>query len=95
MIKLTVTYPKGEGITFDHEYYASKHVPMCEEAFSPARVEVDKGIDGPAAASVSFYFETMDKFNAAMASPRMGEVMSDLGNYTNGVPTMQISSVVK
>ena len=72
MIKLTVTYPKGEGITFDHDYYANKHVPMCEEAFSPARVELDKGIDGPAAASVSFYFETMDKFNAAMASPVIG-----------------------
>lgn len=95
MIKLTVTYPKGEGITFDHDYYATKHVPMCEQVFSPARVELDKGIDGPAEASVSFYFETMETFSAAMASPRMGEVLSDLGNYTNGVPTTQISKVVK
>jgi uncharacterized protein (TIGR02118 family) len=90
-----VTYPKGEGITFDHEYYANSHVPMCEQAFNPARVELDTGIDGPAVASVSFYFADMDKFNAAMASPKMGEIMADLGNYTNGVPTMQISKVVK
>lgn len=95
MIKLTVTYPKGDGITFDHEYYANSHVPMCEQAFNPVRVELDTGIDGPAVASVSFYFADMDKFNAAMASPKMGEIMADLGNYTNGVPTMQISKVVK
>ena len=95
MIKLTVTYPKGDGITFNHEYYANSHVPMCEQAFNPARVELDTGIDGPAVASVSFYFADMDKFNAAMASPKMGEIMADLGNYTNGVPTMQISKVVK
>jgi hypothetical protein len=29
-----------------------------------------------------------------MTSPKMGDVMGDLGNYTNAVPTMQISEVV-
>jgi len=94
MIKLTVSYPKGDDITFDHDYYANSHVPMCSDAFSPVRVELDRGIDGPSVASVSFYFESMDAFSAAMASPRMGDIMGDLGNYTNGVPTMQISEVV-
>jgi len=94
MIKLTVSYPKGDDITFDHDYYANSHVPMCSDAFNPVRVELDRGIDGPSVASVSFYFESMDAFSAAMASPRMGDIMGDLGNYTNGVPTMQISEVV-
>jgi uncharacterized protein (TIGR02118 family) len=94
MIKLTVAYPGGEGITFDHDYYSSKHVPLCKEAFVPMKVEVDRGIDGPAMASVSFYFASMEDFQKAMTSPKMGEVLGDLGNYTNSVPTMQISEVV-
>ena len=94
MIKLTVTYPGGEGVTFDHDYYSSTHIPMCKEAFVPVKVEVDRGIDGPAMASVSFYFSSMEDFQKAMTSPRMGEVMGDLGNYTNAVPTMQISNDV-
>lgn len=93
MIKLTVTYPKGEDTTFDHEYYATSHVPMCNEAFNPVRVEVERGIDGPAVAAVSFYFDSMDAFSAAMASPRMGDIMGDLPNYTNAVPSMQISEI--
>ncbi|MDA2946089.1 MAG: EthD family reductase [Actinomycetota bacterium] len=94
MIKLTVSYPKGDDITFDHDYYANSHVPMCSDAFNPVRVELDRGIDGPSVASVSFYFESMDAFSAAMASPRMGDIMGDVGNYTNAVPTMQTSEVV-
>jgi uncharacterized protein (TIGR02118 family) len=94
MIKLTVSYPKGDGITFDHDYYANSHVTMCVDAFGPVRVELDRGIDGPAVASVSFYFESMDAFGAAMQSPRMADIMGDLGNYTNGAPTMQISEIV-
>ena len=94
MIKLTVTYPGGEGISFDHDYYSTKHIPLCKEAFVPAKVEVDRGIDGPAMASASFYFSSKDDFQKAMTSPKMGEVLGDLGNYTNSVPTMQISEVV-
>jgi uncharacterized protein (TIGR02118 family) len=92
MIKLTVTYPGGEGISFDHDYYSTKHIPLCKEAFVPAKVEVDRGIDGPAMAS--FYFSSKDDFQKAMTSPKMGEVLGDLGNYTNSSPTMQISEVV-
>jgi uncharacterized protein (TIGR02118 family) len=57
-------------------------------------VEVDRGIDGPAMASASFYFSSKDDFQKAMTSPKMGEVLGDLGNYTNSSPTMQISEVV-
>jgi len=38
MIKLTVSYPKGDDVTFDHDYYKNSHVPMCVDAFSPAKV---------------------------------------------------------
>ena len=94
MIKLTVTYPGGEGVTFNHEYYSAQHVPLCKEAFVPLKVEVERGIDGPALASAAFYFASIEDFQKAMTSPKIGEVLNDLGNYTNSVPTMQISEVV-
>ncbi|MEY2554720.1 MAG: hypothetical protein QOC57_2580 [Ilumatobacteraceae bacterium] len=93
MIKLSVSYPSGEGTTFDHKYYAASHVPLCISAFSPEKTEIDKGIDGPNVAGVHFYFESMEAFQSAMANPKMGEVMADVANYTNIAPVMQVSEV--
>jgi uncharacterized protein (TIGR02118 family) len=94
MIKLSVSYPKGEGTTFDHNYYATSHVPLCNSTFSPTKTEIDKGIDGPSAAGVHFYFESMDALQAALANPKMADVMADVPKYTNIAPVMQISEVV-
>ena len=70
MIKLTVSYPKSDDVTFDHDYYKNSHVPMCIDAFAPAKVELERGIDGPSVASVSFYFESSDAMKAAMDDRR-------------------------
>ncbi len=94
MIKLTVSYPNGEGTTFDHDYYASSHVPLCNATFSPVRTEVEKGLDGPNAAGVAFYFENMDAMQAAFGNPKMADVMADVANYTNIAPVMQVSEIV-
>lgn len=94
MIKLTVSYAAGDDVTFDHDYYAATHVPMCNEAFKPVRTEIERGVDGPAVAAVSFYFDSAEDMQAAMASERMGDIMGDIVNYTNATPSMQISNVV-
>lgn len=94
MIKLTVSYPKGDDVTFDHDYYKNSHVPMCVDAFSPAKVELERGVDGPSVASVSFYFDSSDAMKAAMSSPKMGDIMGDVANYTNAAPSMQVSEIV-
>jgi uncharacterized protein (TIGR02118 family) len=94
MIKVTTSYPSGEGTTFDHDYYATSHVPMCVNTFSPVRTEIDKGIDGPNVAAVHFYFASMDEVQAAFSSPGMGDVMADIANYTNITPVTQVSEVV-
>jgi len=94
MIRVSVTYPSGEGTTFDHDYYSSTHVPMCVDAWSPVKSEIDKGINGPNVAAVHFYFDSMDQFQAAMGSPKTGDVMADVANYTNITPAMQISEIV-
>jgi uncharacterized protein (TIGR02118 family) len=94
MIKLSVSYPSGDGTTFDHDYYAGTHVPLCNSTFSPAKTEIDKGIDGPNVAGVHFYFDSMDALQGAMANPKVADVMADVANYTNIAPVMQISEVV-
>lgn len=94
MIKLTVSYPSGEGTTFDHDYYAASHVPMCNSTFRPERTEIEKGIDGPNVAGVVFYFESMEALQGALNGPKVGDVLADVANYTNIAPVMQISEVV-
>ena len=95
MIKASVFYPNGDGTTFDHDYYKATHVPMCVAAWSPLKAEIDKGIDGqPNAAAVHLYFDSMEAFGAAMGSPKTGEIMADVANYTNIAPVMQVSEVV-
>lgn len=94
MIKVSVTYPSGEGTTFDHEYYSASHVPLCVSTWSPLKSEVDKGIDGPNVAAVHLYFDSMDAFHAALGAPGTAAVMADVANYTNIAPVMQVSEVV-
>ena len=94
MIKVSVTYPSGEGTTFDHDYYANSHVPLAAAAWSPLKSEIDKGINGPNVAAVHFYFDSMDTFQAALGAPGTAGVMADVANYTNIAPVMQVSEVV-
>ena len=94
MIKVSVTYPSGEGTTFDHDYYAATHVPLCLSAWSPVKSVVEKGIDGPNVAGVHFYFESMEAFHGALGAAGTAEVMADVANYTNIAPVMQVSEVV-
>ena len=94
MIKVSVTYPSGEGSTFDHDYYAATHVPLAASAWNPVKTEIDKGINGPNVAAVHFYFDSLEAFQGALASPKTAEVMADVANYTNIQPAMQVSEIV-
>ncbi len=94
MIKVSVYYPSGEGSTFDHEYYRSKHVPLAMQTWGLADSEIEKGINGPYVAAVHFRFDSLDALNAAMAAPGTADVMADVPNYTNITPVMQTSEIV-
>ena len=95
MIRVSVTYPTTEGATFDHEYYASTHVPLAVAAWNPVRTEIDKGVDGPNVAAVHMVFASMDDFQAALGAPATADVMADVANYTTIVPQMQVSEIVE
>jgi uncharacterized protein (TIGR02118 family) len=94
MIRVSISYPKADGATFDHDYYAASHIPLCNSAFAPSKTEIDKGLNGPNEAAVHFYFDSMDAMQAGFGSPKMGEVMADVANYTTIAPVMQVSEIV-
>ena len=93
MIRVSVLYPGGDDVTFDHHYYQSTHVPMATAAWNVG-AEIDRGTSGPYVAGVHFFFESMDAMQAAMASSGTAAVMADVANYTNATPVMQVSEIV-
>ena len=95
MIRVSVLYPKTEGATFNHDYYRTTHVPLCETIWEIKGSQIDKGIDGPNVAAVHFFFDSMDAMQAAMAKPGMADVMGDVANYTTITPVMQVAEVVQ
>jgi uncharacterized protein (TIGR02118 family) len=96
MIVFSVLYPKTDGATFDHDYYANSHVPLAIDAWGldAGQARIEKGLDGPYEAAVHFTFDSADALGAAMGSERTGEVMADVANYTTITPVTQTSEVV-
>ena len=94
MIRVSVLYPETEGATFDHDYYASTHVPMALKAWGIGSASIDKGVNGPYVAAVHFTFESLEAMQSAMASEGTGELMADMANFTTITPVLQTSEIV-
>jgi uncharacterized protein (TIGR02118 family) len=94
MIRFSVFYPTTEGATFDHDYYANKHVPLAIETWGISDALIEKGINGPYVAAVHFQFESLEAMGAAMGVPGTADVMADVANYTTITPVTQTSEVV-
>ena len=101
-IKVSVLYPSGDGKTFDMDYYCSTHVPMVAGLLGNAAIgaTVEKGLGGAAPGSPpsyvamgNLYFETMESFQSSFG-PNAEKIMSDVPNFTNIEPVMQISEVM-
>ena len=101
LFKIAVLYPNGDGKTFDMDYYENKHMPMVA-AFLGKNLkfyEIDKGIAGrtpddkvPYLAVGYFYVKDVSEYNKAIAQNR-DAVITDIKNYTNIQPVIQISEV--
>ena len=102
MIRVSVLYPRKEGVHFDHDYYVRRHIPFVRETLEPfgmVRAEVDKGIaSGPDepplfVAAAHLIFESLDQFQKAFASVG-DQLMADIPNYTHIEPQVQLSEMV-
>ena len=103
MVKVSILYPNEEGKTFDMDYYSNKHMPMVADLFgNPLKhYAIEKGIAGrtpdepiPYLAIGYFYFDQLSDYQNAMGS-NADEILSDIPNYTDIRPIVQISEVVK
>jgi len=103
LIKISIMYPDGEGKQFDMEYYKSKHMPMVAGFLGSNLVKytIEKGIAGsnptqllPYVAIGTFYVKDLKAYQEAIA-PNREAIRGDIVNYTNIMPVIFISEVVK
>ena len=95
MIKMSVMYPSGDDVTFDVEYYRTKHAEIVNRVLKPTRFDIDKGIEGqPFVAIGHLLFDSTEAMQAATGSPDARETMTDIPNFTNARPQIQISEVL-
>lgn len=103
LIKISIMYPFAEGKTFNMEYYETKHMPMVAGFLGANLVKytIEKGLSSgipnqplPFMAIGTFYVKNLSEYQAAIA-PNRDAIRADFVNYTNAVPVIFVSEVVK
>ncbi|SKA35813.1 conserved hypothetical protein [Chitinophaga eiseniae] len=103
LIKVSIMYPYAEGKTFNMEYYETKHMPMVAGFLGSNLVKytIEKGLSGgapdqalPFMAIGIFYVKSLSDYRAALA-PHLDAIRADFVNYTNTIPSIFVSEVVK
>lgn len=102
MIKVSVLYPQKAGAKFDMDYYCDSHMPLVQSKLKPALkgMAVDKGLAGGAPGSAPSYvamchlwFDSVASYERAFESSG-DAILSDIPNYTDIEPVLQISEVM-
>ena len=99
MIKVSVLYPQRAGAKFDMAYYCDSHMPLVQRVLRPAikGIAVDKGVAGGTPGSAPAYVAIGHLWFDSVASvdgvfgPNADKILSDIPNYTNIEPIVQIS----
>ena len=101
MIKVSVLYPNAEDIVFNKEYYCDKHVPLVSKLLGDTlkNVQVDFGLAGGLPGSSALYvvmthmtFDSVEAFQSIFGL-HSEELLSDIPNFTNSQPQIQISEI--
>jgi uncharacterized protein (TIGR02118 family) len=103
LIKVCVMYPFAEGKTFNMVYYETKHMPMVAAYLGSNLVKytIEKGLASgipntplPFMAIGTFYVKSLSDYQAAIG-PNRDAIRADFPNYTNTVPVILVSEVVR
>jgi uncharacterized protein (TIGR02118 family) len=101
MIKATVMYPTTEGGKFDLDYYLATHMPMAASRLGDACKgwSVDEGLNAgapgtppPYVVMTNMLFDSIEDFGAAF-NEAAADIMADLVNFTDILPSFQVSEV--
>ncbi|WP_245588231.1 EthD family reductase [Algoriphagus terrigena] len=103
LIKVSVLDPFAEGKVFDMNYYETKHMPMVAGILGTNLVKytIEKGLASgvpntplPYIAVGTFYVKDLSAYQQAIG-PNRDAIRADFANYTDIVPVILISEVVK
>jgi len=103
LIKISVMYPYTEGKTFNLDYYSNKHMPMVANLLGSNLVKytIEKGLTGgtpvqplPYMAIGTFYVKSLKDYEAVIA-PKRDAIRADFKNYTDVIPVILVSEVVR
>ena len=102
MIKVSVIYPNGPDVRFDHDYYRTKHLPLIKDRMGAGLkyYAIDKGLAGGTADAPAMYVaachlhcESVETYQSSFC-PYAKEIRGDIRNFTDVTPIVQISEVV-
>jgi uncharacterized protein (TIGR02118 family) len=103
LVKVSIMYPFSEGKTFNMDYYETKHMPMVAGFLGSNLVKytIEKGLASgipnqplPYMAIGTFYVKSLEDYEAAIA-PNRDAIRADFANYTNTLPVILVSEVVR
>ena len=101
-VKVSIMYPNNDDVSFGMDYYSQQHMPMLAQLFASKmiRYEIDHGVGGraqgekpPFVAVGHLYFEKLSDYQEAFGT-HAEKILSDIPNYTNVQPMVQISQLV-
>jgi len=98
-VSLQVLYPTANDTTFDHDYYAAKHLPIVAEHMGPHIEEtlIIQGLAGGPDVPPGFHkvatmtFADQAALDAALGAA--GPALADIPNFFSGEPQMLIGQV--
>ena len=104
MIKISILYPNTKDSRFDMSYYIDTHMPLSISLLSThpgfKSVSVEHGLGGAIPGTDAAYiamchylFNSAEDFMAAF-TPHAAVLQSDMPNYTDIEPIIQISEVL-
>jgi uncharacterized protein (TIGR02118 family) len=102
MIKVSVIYPNGPGVRFDHDYYRNTHLPLIKSRMGAGLryYTIDKGLSGKTrdapptyVAACHLMCDSLEVYQASFG-PHAQEINADIRNFTGVTPIVQISEVV-
>ena len=99
MIRMSVMYPNEKGKRFDVNYFATKHMALVHKKLDSdglVKAEVDKAAypNAPFIAIAHLYFNSMEECQTGFFT-HAAEFTADMPNYTDLVPQVQFSEIVK
>ena len=100
MIRVLILYPRDGGTTFDHEYYATKHLELVKEVNGDAlkSIEFARGTSDPEGnppafvAMASLLFYSKEAYLEKRAASR-ARIVADVPKFTDYRPITQIGEI--